>query len=373
MDGLTMGVEEEYLVVELDSGRLVPRAAEVLQEASTVLGEEVTPELNRCQVEVATPVCSTRQEVEDHLRRLRLALQTSASSHRLGILAASTHPSSSWKDQRVDEDQARFRRLREQYGITADRQVIVGCHVHVGIDDPDLVVAAMDRVRPWLPVLLALSANSPFWEGRDTGYASYRTEVWRAWPTSGCPPQLGCRQEYESVVSDLQAAGVIDDDTFLYWNVRPSAHHPTLEYRITDVCLRVEDAATIAALARALTWVAADAVLRDVPLRPVRTELLEAAVWRAARFGLADHLVSPSSHAARPAGYVVAELLEHLRPGLEAHGDLEAARRACSAILQRGTGADVQRRLRRRHRRWGATIADLTARTARPLARSAAS
>ena len=147
--------------------------------------------------------------------------------------------------------------MDDAYQIVARQQVICGCHVHVGIADRDLAVAVMNRVRPWLPALLALSANSPYWQGLDTGFASYRLQVWQRWPTSGMPPELADRQEYDELVDDSTTVDAIEDATFLYWYVRPSARYPTLEFRVCDVCLDVDDAVALAGLVRALAWTCA--------------------------------------------------------------------------------------------------------------------
>jgi len=188
-EAMTLGVEEEYLIVDQTSGALLPHADHVTPHATVTMGETVSLELNLCQIEVATPVCRTLDEVRGHLRTLRLQLATAAEETGYGVAAAGTHPFSRWQDQQVDLGNDRYQRMVDNYQIVARQQVICGCHVHVGIADPDLAVATMTRSRPWLPVLLALSANSPYWQGLDTGYASYRLQVWQRWPTCGMPPR----------------------------------------------------------------------------------------------------------------------------------------------------------------------------------------
>jgi carboxylate-amine ligase len=233
--------------------------------------------------------------------------------------------------------------MEEAYRIVARQQVICGCHVHVGIPDRDLAIETMNRARPWLPVLLALSANSPFWQQSDTGYASYRLQVWQRWPTSGMPPALASAAAYDDLVAQLQSVEAIEDPTFLYWYVRPSGRYPTLEFRACDVCLDVEDAVTVAGLVRALAWTSMREAVDGRPSTCPPIEVLDAAMWRAARYGVDATLVSPTRLATRPAVEVVAELLAHVADGLDEHGDRDDVAGGVEAILRRGNGAARQR------------------------------
>lgn len=248
-----------------------------------------------------------------------------------------------WRDQRVDRSSARYRRMEEVYQAVARQQIICGCHVHIGIADRDLAVATINRMRPWLPVLLALSANSPYWQSTDTGYASYRLQVWQRWPTSGMPPQLSSAVELKELIAELEAMEAIEDPTFLYWYVRPSVRYPTIELRACDVCLSVDDTVAVAGLTRALAWTCAGEATDGLPDRSARLEVLDAAMWRAARYGLEDRLVSPGDTRLRPAAAVVDELLAYVRDGLDAHGDRDRVSRLVARILVRGNGASVQR------------------------------
>ncbi len=340
---LTLGVEEEYLVVDSITGALVPRADLLVPAAVELVGEAVTSELNLCQIEVGTKVCTNLSEVRSDLTRFRTGLSSAAHEMGLAVAAVGSHPFDSWRDQQVDDRFERYRRMEEVYQIVAKEQVICGCHVHVGIADRDLAIEVMNRVRPWLAPLVALAANSPFWEGTDTGYDSYRLQVWQRWPTSGMPPRLDSAAEYDSLVEGLQTIDAIEDATFLYWYVRPSSRYPTLEFRPCDVCLSVDDAVVLAGLVRALAWTCAvDAVEGVEPVLP-RRELLDAAMWRAARYGLDGSLVAATATGTRPAVTVVGQLLELVRPGLEEHGDLDEVTCGVEAILRRGNGAQRQR------------------------------
>ena len=343
MDCVTLGVEEEFLVVDAETLELVPRSDELLPEARVELGDEVTPELNLCQIEVGTPVCTSLDEVHGHLVRLRQGLATAGDRVGLGVTAMASHPFSSWRHQQVDLSNERYSRMDDTYQIVARQQVICGCHVHVGIADPDLAVAVMNRVRPWMPALLALSGNSPYWQGFDTGFASYRLQVWQRWPTSGMPPDLADRQEYDELVEALEAVDAIEDSTFLYWYARPSARYPTLEFRVCDVLLDVDETVAIAGLIRSLAWTCAAQEEIGPPSDTPPQEVMEASTWRAARYGLSDSLVSPITNSAEPAAVVIGELLDFVAEGLEFHGDTERVTSSVKRILERGNGAARQR------------------------------
>jgi carboxylate-amine ligase len=211
-------------------------AGRVLPAARPELGDRVQPELYRSQVEMNTPVCATLGEVRDAVRRGRRALAEAAEGEGLRLAAAGTHPFSHWRDQTLTE-KTRYRNLAQDYRQVFREQVVFGCHVHVGIEDREAAIQTMNRVRPWLPVLLALSGNSPYWLGADTGYASYRTEVWNRWPMAGMPQAFASRAEYDRLVETLMATGSVREPTKLYWDVRPSARQETLEFRVADVCM----------------------------------------------------------------------------------------------------------------------------------------
>jgi glutamate---cysteine ligase / carboxylate-amine ligase len=317
-------------------------AGRVLPAARPELGDRVQPELYRSQVEMNTPVCATLGEVRDAVRRGRRALAEAAEGEGLRLAAAGTHPFSHWGDQTVTE-KTRYRNLAQDYRQVFREQVVFGCHVHVGIQDREAAIQTMNRVRPWLPVLLALSANSPYWLGADTGYASYRTEVWNRWPMAGMPQAFASRAEYDRLVETLMATGSVREPTKLYWDVRPSARQETLEFRVADVCMGVDEAVMVAGLARALALVCHDAAARGEPDPAPRPELLRAAKWRAARHGLGADLVDAAAGRALPAAEMVRLFLDRVRPGLEAGGDLEEVTELVEATVARGTGAARQR------------------------------
>lgn len=343
MDCVTLGVEEEFLVVDADTLELASRSHELLPAARVELGDEVTPELNLCQIEVGTPVCTSLDEVHHHLVRLRQGLATAGEQLGLGVAAMATHPFSSWRHQQVDLSNARYSRMDDTYQVVARQQVICGCHVHVGIEDPDLAVAVMNRVRPWMPALLALSGNSPYWQGLDTGFASYRIQVWQRWPTSGMPPELDSREHFDELVGALEAVDAIEDSTFLYWYARPSARFPTLEFRVCDVLLDVDETVAVAGLIRSLAWTCATAERDGPPMDVPPVEVMEASTWRAARYGLSDTLVSPITDSAQPAAEVIEQFLAFVGDGLAFHGDTDRVTASVHRILERGNGAERQR------------------------------
>lgn len=367
----TLGVEEEYHLVDPDTLALRSNDA-VVKDAKARLaadGEDagraaVAAEISSSQVEVATEVCSTLAEVRAQLLHLRHVAASAAEGHACRILALGTHPFSSWRDQRLT-DNLRYVRLFERWGVLALQQLITGCHVHVGVEDADLAIGVLDRVRPWLPPLLALSASSPFWEGNDTGYASYRTVWFDRWPLTGVPDPLGSRAAFDELVRAMVACGAVDDPSHLYWDVRPSHRFPTLEFRVADVCPGVDDAVVQAALARSLTRTFARQVREGRPLLPVRVELLRLARWRAARHGLSDSLVHPEEWELRPAAEVVHSLLAMLRPDLEEHEEWDEVHQGVHHILQRGNAAA-------RYRALMARTGDLRAVTAAAIAETSA-
>jgi glutamate---cysteine ligase / carboxylate-amine ligase len=302
-----------------------------------------------------TPVCSTLGEVRDAVRHGRRALVEAAVREGLRLAAAGTHPFSHWRDQ-VATDKPRYRNLAEDYRQTFREQVVFGCHVHVGIADPEAAIQTMNHTRPWLPALLALSGNSPYWLGADTGYASYRTEIWNRWPTAGLPELFASRASYDALVETLVATGSVREPTKLYWDVRPSTRQATLEFRVADVLMDVDETVMVAGLARALAFICHQAAARGEPVPEPRPELLRAAKWRAARSGLDGDLVDVAGVRALPAAELVEVFLAAIRPGLEAAGDLEEVTGLVRATVARGTGAARQRAELRRTGRLEAVV-----------------
>lgn len=354
----TLGVEEEFLVVDLETRALAQRAPELIEGASS-LGEHVCAELNLCQIEVDTPVCTDLAEVGASLRSMRDALRVAGEDLGLGPAAVATHPFSSWRQVAVDTDAERYERMANRFRLLAREHVICGCHVHVGVDDPEERVALLRAARAWVPTLLALSTNSPYWQGEDSGYASYRTVVWSRWPTAGMPPAVDSPEQLQSLVDDLVAADAIEDETHLYWWVRPSLRHPTVEFRVCDTFLFVDDAVAIAGLVRALSWTA---LHEPDAMGPVpHDQVLRSALWRASRYGLRRELLDPWQGRVRPAQDVVLDLVEAARPGLERFGDEAVVEGLIGRLLDRDTGASAQR-LTRAEEESGEAVVDMVLR-----------
>ena len=343
-DAFTLGVEEEFLLVDPDTRRLVPRADDVLADARAEGGAKVDHELQLAQVEAGTAVCRTLSELRSQLAGLRKTLAAAAERAGCRLASAGSHPFSPCEDSRVTPKPA-YLRLERDYQLVTREQLVCGCHVHVGIPDAEMAVRVLNRVRPFLPTMLALGVNSPFWLGHDTGYASFRTEMWRRWPLAGTPEIFASRAEYEELVELMLKTGAIDDPARIYWDVRPSARFDTLEFRVTDACLRVDEAVLVAGLFRALARTALDEEVAGRPLRRIRSEMLEAAIWRAARYGLDADLIDLVEGRSLPAGEVVRDLLVRLRPALEDAGDWDDVESTVERVLAEGTGASRQRRV----------------------------
>jgi YbdK family carboxylate-amine ligase len=340
--GATLGVEEEYHLVDAETLRLAD-APDVVPEALRLLGSEAQGEISTSQLEIATPVSTTLADVRAHLVRLRRGADQAARAHGCRLLAAATHPTARWTEQRLTAG-PRYARVHERYGLLALQQLIAGQHVHVSVDDPELAIRVLDRMRLDLPALLALSGSSPFWEGEDSGYASYRTVWFARFPVTGSQEVLRTRAAYDRLVADLVVAGVVDDARGLYWDARPSVLYPTIEVRVADTCPRIDDAVLQAGLARAMVRVAAAEAVRDEAFPEPRPELMKAARWRAARLGLEGELVDLREGARVPAADLVRGLLARLRDDLESTGDWAEVSALAEQALARGSSAAQQRR-----------------------------
>jgi carboxylate-amine ligase len=280
------------------------------------------------------------------------------------IAAAGTHPFSHWEDQKLTPKPRYWQSAADFQQLTREL-VIFGCHVHIGLNDRETAVQVLNRVRPWLAPLLALSSNSPFWLGADTGYASFRTELWGRFPQSGVPHAFESRAEYEALVRTLVETGSIQDATRIYWDVRLPEKTPTIELRVTDVCMRVDEAVMIAALARGLIGTCYEQVMRDEPWTAVRPELLRAAHWRAARYGLERELIDVEAGRAVPACEMLERLLRFVQPSLEEAGDWEEVSGLLREIMQEGTGAVRQRKAYERAGRMEDVVDLIVAETAK--------
>ncbi|GAA3386004.1 carboxylate-amine ligase [Cryptosporangium minutisporangium] len=340
--GATIGVEEEFHVLDPATGDLVPEALALLAHPSDDQEHEPEAELLRSAIETATPVCRSLAEARTEVIASRRALIKAASEHDVAVATAGTVPASGLRSMGVYPKE-RYRQMAAEYQQLVREQAVCAFQVQVGVPNRDLAVGIVGQIQPWLPVLLALSASSPFFADTDTGYASYRTIVWSRWPTAGPVHGFRSAAEYDETVRTLVASGIIRDPGMVYFDARPSARYPTVEIRITDGCPRVDDVVLLTGLGRALVVTAADELARGIAPVNVRPELLRAANWRAARSGLGGELLSPGTGEAVPAAEVVRRLLEHVGPALDQNGDTDEVQALLADLVTRGTSADRQR------------------------------
>ncbi len=337
----TIGIEEEYLLIDRETLNLAADPPEALfAECEDLLGAQVAPEFLRAQIEIGTRVCSTMQEAAADLRRLRKTVSGVAEKHGLAIMAASTHPFAAWGEQKRTEKD-RYAMLAEDLQGVVRRLVISGMHVHVGIDDDDLRIDLMNQVSYFLPHLLALSTSSPFWQGKDTGLRSYRLAVWDELPRTGLPEQFESFGEYNRHVQMLIEAGIIDEPTKIWWDIRPSARFPTLEMRICDLCPRLADTVAIAALYRCILRMLWRLRRQNQRWRRYANMLIRENRWRAQRYGCDGELIDFGIRRMVPFADLLEELLEMTRPDAEHFGCLAEIEHTRS-ILARGTSARRQ-------------------------------
>jgi len=337
----TIGVEEEYLLVDQETRALIVDPPEgLMQECEERCGPQVASELLRSQVEIGTRVCSNIREVRAQLIDLRGAIREVANRHGLAIIASSTHPFSQWKEQKHTPKE-RYDQLTVEMQVAARRLVICGMHVHVGIEDNELRIDLMNQVSYFLPHLLALSCSSPFWEGHDTGLKSYRLTVFDTLPRTGIPERFASFSEYERHVQIMTDAGLIKDATRIWWDVRPSARFPTLETRVMDVCTRLDDTVALAALLVCILRMLYRLRLHNQRWRIYTPMLINENRWRAMRYSFDEGLIDLAKGVIVPFDQLLDELLSLVAEDAEALGCEEEVN-SLHHILQRGTSAHRQ-------------------------------
>lgn len=337
----TIGIEEEYLVVDRETRNLFRKPPQQMWDAlSEVLGPQVTHEFLQAQIEVGTKVCNRVSEAREDLATLRRDLSKIVSEYGAAIIASSTHPFANWAQQATTQD-PRYMRLQADYQQVARQLVICGMHVHVGIQDTHLRIDLMNQVKYFLPHLLALSTSSPFWDGVLTGLQAYRLVIFQNLPRTGIPEEFASWSEYERYVDILVDAGLIEDATKLWWDIRPSARYPTLEMRVSDVCTRLDDAMTVAALYQCLLGFLYRLRRNNQRWRTYAPGIIEENVWRAQRYGTGGSLVDFGKGALVPFSDLLEELIELVAQDaidLDVRDEIRHAR----TIVSEGTSADRQ-------------------------------
>lgn len=340
----TIGIEEEYLLVDKTSRDLVADApVELMKACEDALGGQVSPEFLQCQIEVGTQVCKTVKEAYADLAHLRRTIADIADQYNLAPIAASTHPFADWTEQR-HTNKERYQVLARDLQGVVRRMLICGMHVHVCIDDPDLRIDIFNQMSYFLPHLLALSTSSPFWQGRDTGLNSYRLTIFDNLPRTGLPPNVSSYTEYERMVGMLKQTKTIEDATKIWWDLRPSDRFPTLEARICDVSTLLKDTVTIAAIVQAVARMLYRLRCDNQRWRIYDRFLINENRWRAQRYGLSEGLIDFGRGELVPYSDLLDELIELVMPDAEALDSVDELL-AARDIVKRGTSADRQRRI----------------------------
>jgi carboxylate-amine ligase len=337
----TLGIEEEYFLVDRATRDVVgDPASGMLAECEELLGAQVSPEFLRSQIEIGTRVCMTLDEARSDLRRLRGTIAAVAACHGMAPIAAATHPFARWEVQKTTE-RVRYRSLESDLQGVGRRLAICGMHVHIGIPDDELRIDLLNQASYFLPHLLALSTSSPFWQGENTGLKSYRLAVFDEMPRTGTPERFASWGEYRRHVDILVGAGLIEDATKLWWDLRPSDRFPTLELRITDCCTTLEDTLTIAALFRCLLRMLWRLKRENQRWRLYTRMLIDENRWRAQRYGFDQGLVDFGRGAIVPYAELLEEILALVDPDARHFGCLAEVSHA-REILARGTSANRQ-------------------------------
>lgn len=339
-DQFTLGIEEEFQIVDPQTRELRSHVSEFLEEGRMILGEQIKPEMIQSMIEVGTGICHNIQEARADITRLRAIISNLARRKGLEIVAASTHPISHWQDQKISDD-VRYEIIVEEIQMVARSLLIFGLHVHVGVSDPDRAIHIMNAARYFLPHMLALSTSSPFWLGHNTGLKSYRSEVFKKFPRTDIPDHFDSHSSFQRYVELLIKTGCIDNGKKIYWDVRPHPFFPTLEFRICDIPTRVDDTIAIAALFQAIVAKLSKLIDQNLGFRLYRRMFVQENKWRAVRWGLDGKMVDFGKQKEVPVRDLVLELLEFVDDVLDDLGSRKEVEHV-HTILQRGTSADEQ-------------------------------
>ncbi|WP_214411532.1 carboxylate-amine ligase [Sphaerisporangium fuscum] len=360
--GLTVGIEEEFVLVDPATGQPAPVAEEVIRDLGMPMTGQVVPELTRFQVETNTSIHSDLRSLARELVELRAAASAAANRAGAALLACGTCPAGNAGIPPLSSS-PRYWQMSHHYRALLLGQGVCGCHVHLGIADREEAIQVSNHTRAWLPLLQALTVNSPIAYGADTGYGSWRAIQWARWPSAGPPPLFASARHYDDLVDHLHSMGAILDRGMVYWMIRPSHHLPTLEFRPADSCATVAEATMLAALLRALSSLALADVRQGVPPPQVDQTSLSAACWRAARDGMEGHTFDILSGRLLPSWQLLDRFLRHLRAHLEISGDLPLVTSALRTLRRHGSGAARQRAAYRRRGRLADVVGLLVAQT----------
>jgi len=363
---LTLGIEEEYQIIDPETRELRSYIQEMLEQGRLILHDQIKAEFLQSQVEVGSHICRDIKELRSEIIRLRRQILRLAERNGLQVAAASTHPFSSWmkQEQTIGE---RYTQLRTDMGDLARRMLIFGTHIHVGIEDPELMIDVMNQARYFVPHLLALSTSSPFWLGRDTGLKSYRTVIFESLPRTGLPPTFRSMADFDGFVDTLVRTGCIENGSKIWWDIRPHSKFPTLEFRVCDVCTRVDEAVCLAALILAIVGKLIRLRQDNQAFRPYRHHLITENKWRAVRYGMEGNLIDFGRCEELPMRTLTLELLEFVDDVVDDLGVRDEIAYV-HTILAEGTSADRQRAVFEREGTVEAVVDHLVAETREVLA-----
>ena len=342
-DQFTLGIEEEFQIVDPHTRELRSHVSEILDEGRMLLGEQIKPEMIQSQIEVGTGICKNIQEARADITNLRSVISTLAAKNGLRIVAASTHPISRWQDQKIFDDD-RYELLVQELQTVARSLLIFGVHVHVGVADRERQIHIMNASRYFLPHVLALTTSSPFWMGHNTGLKSYRSEIFKQFPRTDIPDHFDSYPGFERYVELLVKTGCINDGKKIWWDCRPHPYFPTLEFRICDIPTRVDDTIAIAALFQAIVAKLYKLMDSNMGFRLYRRMLIQENKWRAVRYGLQGKMIDFGKNKEVPVVDLIRELLDFVDDVVD---DLDSRKEIehIHTILERGTSADEQLRV----------------------------
>jgi carboxylate-amine ligase len=340
LPSLTIGIEEEYQIIDPESRELTSYIQKFLEQGRIVLQEQIKPEFMQSQVEVGSHICRNMAEARQEIVRLRRTVCELAKANGLDMAAASTHPFSAWSDQKITAGE-RYTKLETDMGEVARRLLIFGMHVHIGIEDKELMIDVMNQARYFMPHVLALSTSSPFWHGRETGLKSYRSVIFEDLPRTGLPPTFSSWADFQGMVNMLIKTNCIEDPTKIWWDIRPHAKFPTLEFRISDICTTVDEAVCIASLYLAITAKLIKLRQSNQSWRSYRHHLITENKWRAVRYGIDGKLIDFGQEQEVPFRFLAIELLELVDDVLD-ELNIRQEVEFIHNILDNGTSADRQ-------------------------------